>query len=175
MSSPVLDRRTSASHSMRRDGYRTVAATGTTSSARMKTRDTPGLEGTKSSLRNSKTLLNKLDYNSSPTANQLSASDSLVHDDIPSLSTSSYPYLSNSTYSLPRNHRLYKSNIHFAASLRESQESLLSSSRESLVPETRESLLRRYPSSSLRSTPASSPDRYSEKTSSRQAAQARTV
>ena len=145
MSSPVLGRRTSASHSMRRDGYRTVAATGTTSSAIMKTRDTPGLEGTKSSLRNSQTLLNKLDYNS-PTANPLSRSDSSGRDDIAALSTSSYPYLSNSTYSLPRNHRLYKSNRHFAASLRESQESILSSSRESLVPESRESLLRRYPS-----------------------------
>lgn len=180
MSSPVLDRRTNVSHSMRGDGYRTstshimrgdgyrtVATTGTTSSARMKTRDTPGLEGTKSSLRNSQTLLNKLNYKP-PSANPHSSSDSSGSpDDSSNLSASSYPYLSNSTYSLPRNHRLYKSNRHFAASLRESQESLLSSSRESLVPETRESLLRRYPSSSLRSTPASSPDRYSERPSSR--------
>ena len=95
----------------------------------MKTRDTVGLEGTKSSLQNSQTLLNKLDYNSSPTANQLSASDSLVHDDIPSLSTSSYPYL------IPRNQGVFAQEISIFLSA---------------------------------STPDSSPDRYSEKKSSRQ-------
>jgi len=174
MTSPLLDRRMSASPSLRRkDGYKTVSSTGTTSSVRSK--DTPDLEKTKTSLRNSQLILDELDFNSSPsqTLPNIDKTRSLLGDgradDIPELSTNRYPYLSNSTYSLPRNHRLYKSNRQFVASLRESQESLLSSSRESLVPESRESLLKRYPSSSLRSTPLTSPDRYSsEKPSSRQ-------
>merc|ERR1719419_313114 len=74
-------------------------------------------------------------------------------DAVPKLSNARYPYLSNSTYSLPRNHRLYKSNRQFAASLRESQESLFSPSRESLFPESRESLLKRYSTSSHHGSP----------------------
>eukprot|EP00092_Neocalanus_flemingeri_P000681 GFUD01000723.1.p1 GENE.GFUD01000723.1~~GFUD01000723.1.p1 ORF type:complete len:1039 (+),score=197.49 GFUD01000723.1:946-4062(+) len=173
MSTPVLDRRTSASPSLgRRDGYRTVSSTGTTSSVR--SRDTPGLEDTKTALRNSQLILDDMDLNSSssqtlPNSNKIRSSLGEGNpENFPELSTNRYPYLSNSTYSLPRNHRLNKSNRQFAVSLRESQETLLSSSQESLGQESRESLLKRYPSSSLQSTPVPSPDRYSkEKPSSR--------
>jgi len=173
ISSPVFDQRTSASPSLRRrDGYRTVSSTGLTTSVR--SRNTPGLEETKTSLRNSQLSMNEIGFTSSSsnTLPNIDKTRSLFGDgspdDLPELSTNRYPYLSNSTYSLPRSHRLHKSNRQFAASLRESQESLLSSSRENLITESRESLLKRYPSSSLRSTPITSPDRfYSEKRSSR--------
>ena len=80
-------------------------------------------------------------------------------EDISELSSKNYPYLSNSTYSLPRNHRLYKTNTkrRYAPSFRESQESLLkTNSTELLYPESRQTLLNRYPSSG-RSTPRQSP------------------
>ena len=140
-----------------------MTATGTTTAAKNYTQDGKGFEGTKQSLRNSQSALNELDF-TAITAREnklnISSGDSSP-EDASKLSTSSYPYLSHSTYSLPRNHRLYKSNRQFAASLRESQESLQSSSRESLNQESRESLLRRYPSSSLCNTPTISPTRYS--------------
>ena len=70
---------------------------------------------------------------------------SLLGEGNPELSTTRYPYISNSKHSLPRNHRQCKSNRQVAAS----QESLLSSSRKSLLRESRESLLKRYPTSSF--------------------------
>ena len=83
-------------------------------------------------------------------------------EDISDLASRNYPYLSNTTYSLPRNHKLYKSNSsrRYAPSFRESQESVLRNSSECLYPESRETLLSRYPSSSSssgRNTPAQSP------------------
>ena len=79
-------------------------------------------------------------------------------EDISDLATRNYPYLSNSTYSLPRNHKLYKSNSsrRYAPTFRESQESVLRNSSECLYPESRETLLNRYPSSG-RNTPGQSP------------------
>merc|ERR550539_142708 len=80
-------------------------------------------------------------------------------EDISDLAASrNYPYLSNSTYSLPRNHKLYKSNStrRYAPTFRESQETLLRNSSECLYPESRETLLNRYPSSG-RNTPGQSP------------------
>jgi len=147
----------------RRSGVRTVTATGTTTAARDYRQDRKGFEGTKQSLRNSQSALNELDFTAiRAREDKLNiSSGECSPEDASKLSTSSYPYLSHSTYSLPRNHRLYKSNRQFAASLRESQESLQSSSRESLNQESRESLLRRYPSSSLSNTPTISPNRYS--------------
>lgn len=64
----------------------------------------------------------------------------------------SYPYLSHPTFSLPRNHRLYKSSSsqQFSATLKESEESLSGNYGP------REFLLGRYPSSSLHSTPVKS-------------------
>ena len=79
-------------------------------------------------------------------------------EDISDLSTKNYPYLSNSTYSLPRNHRLYKSNTkrRYTSNFRESQESFLTNATELSYPESRETLLNRYPSSG-RNTPRQSP------------------
>ena len=79
-------------------------------------------------------------------------------EDISDLSTKNYPYLSNSTYSLPRNHRLYKSNNkrRYTSNFRESQESFLTNATELSYPESRETLLNRYPSSG-RNTPRQSP------------------
>ena len=147
----------------RRSGVRTVTATGTTTAARDYKRDGKGFEGTKQSLRNSQSALNELDFTAIRARGEKLniSSGECSPEDASKLSTSSYPYLSHSTYSLPRNHRLYKSNRQFAASLRESQESLQSSSRESLNQESRESLLRRYPSSSFRNTSTISLNRYS--------------
>jgi len=75
------------------------------------------------------------------------------------LLSSRYPRLSShSTYSLPRNTRLYKSCKRMTESLRESQESLLLPSTPSTsslhLPESRDSLLKRYPSSSLARSPS---------------------
>lgn len=126
-------------------GYKSIPSTGNRS-----TKDyTPGLEEAKSSLRKSQILLDEVNYDvkSLPRMENLSGSSG---DDLPELSTKKYPYLSNTTYSLPRNHRVHhiqKSNRQFASQLRESQESLMSSSREYLLPESRESLLNRYPAS----------------------------
>merc|ERR1719220_3041096 len=74
------------------------------------------------------------------------------------ISSKNYPYLSNSTYSLPRNHKLYKTNStrRYAPSFRESQESLLRNSSDVFYPESRETLLNRYPGSG-RNTPGQSP------------------
>ena len=79
-------------------------------------------------------------------------------EDISDLASRNYPYLSNSTYSLPRNHKLYKTNStrRYAPSFRESQESLLRNSSDVFYPESRETLLNRYPGSG-RNTPGQSP------------------
>jgi len=159
--SPFLDRKASSNFStshLTRDGYRTVASTGTTSSPKIRNKEPSGFEATKSSLRNSQVYLNELDFSSTGKGDSSLSSGSLMTGDespdaVPKLSNARYPYLSNSTYSLPRNHRLYKSNRQFAASLRESQESLFSPSRESVFPESRESLLKRYSTSSHHGSP----------------------
>jgi len=84
-----------------------------------------------------------------------------LREDVSDISSKNYPYLLNSTYSLPRNHRLYKSKTNtkrrYTSTFRESQESLLSQATENhLYPESRETLLNRYPSSG-RNTPLQSP------------------
>ena len=62
------------------------------------------MEEAKSSLRKSQILLDEVNYDvkSLPRMENLSGSSG---DDLPELSTKKYPYLSNTTYSLPRNHR----------------------------------------------------------------------
>jgi len=113
--SPAPERGASRSPTVRRDGYRTVGATRTTNSVGTKMNSSEVWRGQESP------------------------------EFVSKVSGSSYPYLSQPTYSLPRNHRLYKNknNRQFSPNLKESEES-------------RESLLGRYPSSSHHSTPVRS-------------------
>ena len=60
-----------------------------------------GFEETKASLRNSQIFLDDMSYDSKSLPKQ----DASSGDDLPELSNKKYPYLSTSTYSLPRNHR----------------------------------------------------------------------
>jgi len=135
--SPAPERGASRSPTVRRDGYRTVGATRTTNSVGTKVNSSEVWRGQESP-----------EY-------------------VSKFSGSSYPYLSQPTYSLPRNHRLYKNNRQFSPTLKESEESLSSNH------ESRESLLGRFPSSSLHNTPVKSDfpsfgnNKYSSTTSSR--------
>ena len=76
--------------------YRLVSATG-----QKPITVTPGFEETKASLRKSQVLLDDINYEEVKSHNSSS-------EDLPELSTKKYPYLSNTTYSLPRNHRYVK-------------------------------------------------------------------
>merc|ERR1719192_1463103 len=149
--SPALRRRDSA----RESRYRLVSSTGHRAIPATGRGETPGLEETKASLRSSQLLLHEAGGEQGGvggrTLPRMENIRDTISDDVPELSTKKYPYLSLSTYSLPRNHRLlqhqHKQTRQFASTLRESQESLMSTSREFLAPESRESLLSRYPSS----------------------------
>ena len=90
-----------------------------------------GLQETKAALRSSQEFSDEVNYE----AKTLPKMDNLREgsmEDISDLSTKNYPYLSNSTYSLPRNHRLYKSNTkrRYTSNFRESQESFLTNATE---------------------------------------------
>lgn len=67
-----------------------------------------GLEETKTSLRNSQIFLDEINYGAVEAGKTLPKMENLREtstDDLPELATNKYPYLSHSTYSLPRNHR----------------------------------------------------------------------
>ena len=68
-----------------------------------------GLEETKASLRSSQLLLAEAGGEQAAaggrTLPRMENIRDTSSDDVPELSTKKYPYLSNSTYSLPRNHR----------------------------------------------------------------------
>jgi len=120
--SPAPERGASRSPTVRREGYRTMGATKTTNSVGTKVNSSEVWRGEESP-----------EY-------------------VSKYSGGSYPYLSHPTFSLPRNHRLYKScsSRQFSDTLKESEESLSGNY------EPREFFLGRYPSSSLHSTPVKS-------------------
>ena len=67
-----------------------------------------GLEETKTALRNSQIFLDEINYGAAEAGKTLPKMENLREtsvDDLPELTTNNYPYLSHSTYSLPRNHR----------------------------------------------------------------------
>jgi len=146
----VDERKGNAGSRHYKSGYRTISSTKTHSSTQEI--DTgQAFQETKSNLRNSQIFLDD-NYNR---GSNVDTRNYALRDDLPEINTQQYPSISgNSTYSLPRNARLYNSDRRYVESrrdesLRESQEDLYRSSQPHPYNESRETLLRRYPSSSL--------------------------
>ena len=74
------------------------------------------MEETKASLRSSQLLLHEAGGEQGAvggrTLPRMENIRDTISDDVPELSTKKYPYLSNSTYSLPRNHRQFLRNMY---------------------------------------------------------------